>query len=82
MKRKTKFSISFKESVVKELLKGSSGSIALSSKYGISGLYLRRLAKRYEDHGSLSHQQDNNSYDKTVKIAYILSVLKKRLSLS
>lgn len=82
MNRKTKFSVSFKEALVKELLQGRIGSTALSAKHGISARYLRRLAKRYEDHGSLSHQGSNNSYEKAFKIACVLSVIKKRLSLS
>lgn len=82
MNRKTKFSLSFKESLVKELLEGKIGSRALSAKHGISARYLRRLAKRYEDHGSLSHQESKNIYEKSFKIACVLSVIKKRLSLS
>jgi transposase len=82
MNRKTKFSVSFKEALVKELLQGRIGSTELSAKHGISARYLRRLAKRYEDHGSLSHQHSNNLYEKTFKIACVLSVIKKRLSLS
>lgn len=82
MNRKTKFSISFKEALVKELLQGTVGSTALAAKHGISARYLRRLVKRYEDHGSLSHQHSNNLYEKTFKIACVLSVIKKRLSLS
>lgn len=82
MNRKTKFSLDFKESLVKELLQGRIGSTELSVKHGISARYLRRLAKRYEDHGSLNHQDSNNSYEKSFKLACVLSVIKKRLSLS
>jgi transposase len=82
MNRKTKFSISFKETLAKELLSGTSGSKALSLKHGISARYLRRLAKKYEDHGSLTHQDHNTFYEKDFKIACVLSVIKKRLSLS
>lgn len=82
MDRKTKFSLSYKEGLVKELLRGRIGSVALSAKHGISARYLRRLAKRYQDHGSLSHQHMNNSYEKAFKITCVLSVIKKRLSLS
>jgi len=82
MKRKTKFSISFKEALVKEILLGTVRSTALAANHGISARYLRRLVKRYEDHGSLSHQDSNTIYDKTFKVACVLSVIKKRLSLS
>ena len=40
------------------------------------------MAARFEDHGSLSHQHNNNFYEKTFKIACVRSVIKKRLYLS
>lgn len=82
MNRKTKFSLNFKEALVKEVVSGSIGSRELSRKHGINDRYLRRLVKNYEDRGSLSHQQVNNIYDKALKVACVLSVIKKRLSLS
>ena len=72
----------FKESLVKELLEDRIGSKVLSAKHSISAPYLRRLAKHYEDQGSLSHKEGNNFYDKTFKIACVLSVIKKKLSLT
>lgn len=82
MERKTKFSISFKETLVREYLHGVSSSEELSCKYGISSRYLRRLAKRYSDTGCLGTDGNNNLYGKDFKLGCVLSVLRKKLSLS
>lgn len=82
MTRKTKFSIKFKESLIKQYLQGASGLSDLSKKHGIEKRYLRRLVHRYEKQGSLIQLEGNNFYEKPFKLKCVLSVLKNRLSLS
>ena len=80
-KRKSKFSIQFKEDVVREYRQGPYSSIELSSKYGISERYLRRLIARYETDGRLDQQSLRNTYEPSFKLVCVLSVLKDNLSL-
>lgn len=82
MKRKVKFSIEFKEDLVKEYLQGRCSLVHLCSKYDISLSYFKRLVLRYEKQGSLSQQDKNNSYEKSFKLDCVLSVQKRGLSLS
>lgn len=82
MNRRTKYSLTFKEALVKELLSGRSGSSELSLKHGISARYLRRLAQRYQELGSLIQSNRNNFYTKDFKIACVLCVKQNQISLS
>lgn len=82
MKRKVKFSIEFKEDLVKEYLQGRCSLVHLCSKYDISLSYFKRLVLMYEKQGSLSQQDKNNSYEKSFKLECVLSVQKRGLSLS
>ncbi len=82
MDRKTKFSIKFKEDLVKEYLQSTFSSSQLSDKYGISPRYLRRLVIKYEAPGGLTQQSVNNIYDQAFKLGCVMSVLNDKLSLS
>ena len=82
MDRKTKFSIKFKEDVVKEHLQGRLSLREISIKYGISSQYLYRLVLKYESQGGFILQSGNNIYDKSFKLACVLSVFQDKLSLS
>ncbi|HEY0899938.1 MAG TPA: IS3 family transposase [Sphingobacteriaceae bacterium] len=82
MNRKSKFSIQFKEDLVKEYLQGSYGLKDFAAKHGISNQYLSRLILRYEALGGLHTQSKNNVYDASFKLTCVLSVLKDNLSLS
>lgn len=82
MTRKSKFSLEFKEEIVKEYLQGRSSSEELSSKHGISPRYLRRLALRYQVHGHLVDSDKNIVYDESFKLRCVLWVLENGLSLS
>lgn len=82
MTRKSKFSLEFKEELVKEYLQGLSDSEELSAKHGISARYLRRLVLRYQDQGCLIDRDKNIVYDESLKLTCVLWVLKDGLSLS
>lgn len=82
MNRKSKFSIQFKEDLVKEYLQGSYGLKEFAAKHGISNQYLSRLILRYGALGGLHTQSKNNVYDASFKLACVFSVLKDNLSLS
>lgn len=80
--RKSKFTIQFKEDLVKEYLQGKSSSIELSVKYGISDRYLRRLATEYDAQGGFIKPISNKVYEPSFKLTCVLSVLKDKLSLT
>lgn len=79
--RKRRFSIQFKEELVKDYLQGTHSAKQLSEKHGVCERYLRTLARRYQADGRLHQQSTYNIYDPSFKMRCIRSVLEDKLSL-
>jgi transposase-like protein len=79
--RKSKFSIQFKEELVKEYRRGTQSAKELSEKYGISVRYLENLVQRYTAQGCLFEQPSINIYEPSFKMRCVRSVLEDKLSL-